>query len=141
MAPTYIKSAPRRGKYAGPPSQALNPFENIRRDSPILVQGPHVELEGPGPTWLFVKKNEAVDDALDADQSVLPAGRVGETLSYLFTADRTIDHHMADMDTVACVLLRHRLRQRAKSGLGRIERAVARTSPERRARPREQQRS
>jgi hypothetical protein len=48
---------------------------------------------------------------------------------------------MADMDTVTCVLLCHRLRQRTKPSLGRIESTEARTSPERRACTREQQRA
>src|SRR4030095_10489046 len=124
-----MNSALRSGPHAGPPSHAQDPSRNIRLISPILVRGSYVELEGPGPTWLLVKKNEAVNDAVDADQPILAASRVRETLSYLFTADRTIDHHVADMDTVACVFLCHRLRQRAKPGLGRIESTEARTSP------------
>ena len=87
---------------------------------PVLVRGSHIEFERPGPARLMVEEDKAIDDALDADQPLFAAGCIGEAFSDLFTTDRTIDHHVADMDTVTCVFLRHRLRQRAKPALDEL---------------------
>ena len=74
---------------------------NIRRDH-LLVRCSHVELK-VDQAAVFVKKTNR-RRCPDADQSILAAGRVRNAF-YLFTADRTIDHHMADMDTVTCIFL------------------------------------
>ena len=47
--------------------------------SPLLLRGPHVELERPGALGLAIEEGEGIDDAIDVDQAVLAAGRIRES--------------------------------------------------------------